>query len=297
MSDTIREVILPKLDGIKPGHGGSFMARCPAHTDGTASLSISPGRDQPVVINCHAGCDRADILDALGLTWKDLSNPRPTREDGPDEYIACGWDRELKRHDWRHRKVAEYEYRDATGQLVFAVARCALKGNGCQGFRQWHPDTTKRGGKSWKRTRADGTKVGVGLPYRLPELLAANPSLNRYIVEGEKDADRLWSMGIPATCNAEGAGKWTQAHADHFGYWDYVIVADRDIPGWRHADHVVSTLMATARSIEVVRAAVGKDLSDHLDAGLRLGDLFRVTEPKAAPVIDHAGRDLVEVAA
>lgn len=46
------------------------------------------------------------------------------------------------------------------------------------------------------------------VPYRLPELVAAPLSSAIYIVEGEKDADRLAALGLVATCNAGGAGKW-----------------------------------------------------------------------------------------
>lgn len=287
MTDIIRELVLPKLDGIKTRHGGSFMARCPAHADGTGSLHISPGRDQPVALFCHAGCDTTAILDAIGLTAADISNPRARRGDADDDYIVCGWDRDTKKHDWRHRKVAEYEYRGEFGELLFVVARCALKGNGCQGFRQWRPDPTKKSGKTWTRTLPDGSRVGEGIPYRLPEFLAADPLLTRYVVEGEKDADRLWSMGLPATCNAQGAGKWTAGHGAWFCYWDVVIIADRDQPGWRHAEKVVSTITDEVRSIEVVRAATGKDLSDHLDAGRTLAELVRIAVAKPAPADDE----------
>ena len=34
-----------------------------------------------------------------------------------------------------------------------------------------------------------------------------------FVVEGEKDVDNLRALGIPATCNAGGAGKWREAAA------------------------------------------------------------------------------------
>src|SRR5690349_7107529 len=109
---------------------GGFMARCPAHEDATASLSISYGRDQPVVFMCHAGCDSRDILARLGLTWSDLSKPldlNGRRRAAEDTWIACGWDRERRTYDHHHRKVAEYICRDQHDNVVFGVARCALK--------------------------------------------------------------------------------------------------------------------------------------------------------------------------
>ena len=45
--------------------GGQWMARCPApdHEDNRASLSITEGKEQPVVFSCMAGCESAVILD------------------------------------------------------------------------------------------------------------------------------------------------------------------------------------------------------------------------------------------
>lgn len=45
-------------------HGNSAMCRCPAHTDGTPSLSIRQG-DRGLLVTCFAGCDAGDILREL----------------------------------------------------------------------------------------------------------------------------------------------------------------------------------------------------------------------------------------
>lgn len=281
-SDALRELVLPRFDNVRMS-GGSYMVRCPAHEDGTASLSLSRGDTHPVVFKCHAGCDTADILDRLGITWADILTPREVGSRPDDGFIACGWNG--KSYDAAHRKAAEYPYRDAAGVLVFAVARCALKGNGCQGFRQWRPDPTSRSGKRWSRNLPDGSRVGEDLIYRLPDVLDSDATRNVFVVEGEKDVDRLWAMGVPATCNAQGAGKWTARHADWLAGRDVIVVADRDDAGWRHAEKVTNTLLDVAQSIEVVRSAHGKDISDHLDAGLSLGKLVTVAVAKPTPSI------------
>lgn len=287
MTDVLKQIVLPKFDHIRMS-AGSYMVRCPAHSDGTASLSLSYGKTQPVVFMCHAGCDSQDILAALGLAWSDLSKPREAQPSS-DDYIACGWDG--KRHDWRHRKVAEYLYRDQHGAVVFGVARCALKGNGCQGFRQWRPDHTKKSGRTWSRTLPDGTKVGEDLIYRLPELLAPEEIPYTFVVEGEKDADRVWSLGIPATTNPQGGGKgkWTAGHARWLAGRHIIIVADRDDTGWQHAETVTNTLLDIASSVQIVRARAGKDVSDHLDAGHGIEDLVVVDTPKSMPARAMAG--------
>jgi hypothetical protein len=50
------------------------------------------------------------------------------------------------------------------------------------------------------------------VPYWPPKPLA-EPTRIVAVVEGEKDADSLARIGVLATCNAGGAGKWTADHA------------------------------------------------------------------------------------
>jgi hypothetical protein len=54
------------------------------------------------------------------------------------------------------------------------------------------------------------------LPYRLPQLRAAPADLLVFVVEGEKDANRLASLGLVATCNPGGAGKWRSSFSQFF---------------------------------------------------------------------------------
>src|SRR6266478_5794688 len=58
--------VLARLDGVRPTRGG-WMARCPAHTDRTPSLSIRIGGDGRVLLHCFAGCSYEKIRRALGL--------------------------------------------------------------------------------------------------------------------------------------------------------------------------------------------------------------------------------------
>src|SRR5215831_15915616 len=66
---------LSKLEGVKQMPSG-FAARCPAHDDHVASLSVNAGRDGGIVVNCHAGCETTDVVAAVGLSMTDLT-PRP----------------------------------------------------------------------------------------------------------------------------------------------------------------------------------------------------------------------------
>ena len=55
-------------------HDDGFLAHCPAHADSEASLRIAIGKDgDKVILKCRAGCETSAVLDAVGLTIRDLA--------------------------------------------------------------------------------------------------------------------------------------------------------------------------------------------------------------------------------
>src|SRR5258707_7391 len=65
-------------------------------------------------------------------------------------------------------------------------------------------------------------------PYQLPELAE---QARVFIAEGEKDCDALWLLGLAATTNAAGAGKWTEEHTAALvraGIQDVIGLPDND---------------------------------------------------------------------
>lgn len=256
---------------------------------------------------CHAGCDRGLILDRLGLSNGDrydeprdrerelvwpprLAVPAP-RKPEPVIFDAAPRQWRPPADSWmpcQHRKVAEYLYTDESGRVLYGVARCERKGDGCEGFRQWRP-VPERPFRRWRLVEKNpaGDVIGrvLAVPFHLPALLAAiAQNVTVFTAEGEKDVLALEGAGRVATCNHEGAGKWTvQSHAVHLRGARVVVVADRDKPGREHAEHVVDTLMPLARSIRVVQAAHGKDAADHLAAGGTTTTFVSVWTPKADP--------------
>jgi AAA domain/Winged helix-turn-helix DNA-binding len=223
----------------RTGRNGTWP--CPAHDDRNPSLSVSQG-DQGVVLHCHAGCDTTDVVVALGLTMADLF-------DSPKNGGEI---------------TAIYDYTDETGALLFQVVRKPGKQ-----FVQRRPDGN--GGWIWKL--GDTRRV----LYRLPHLIAGiEAGATVFVVEGEKDADRLAADGYAATTNPQGAGKWRSSYNATLDGADVVIVADRDEAGRAHARDVAHQLDGVAKSIRVVEAADGKDMSDHLAAGREVEDLVLV---------------------
>ena len=239
-----------------------WQCRCPAHEDTTPSLSVSLGNEGRVLLKCHAGCSADAICKAAGLILADLmpsTGPRHSTNGEP-------------------RIVATYDYCDEVGGVLFQVCRLEPKS-----FRQRRPDG--KGGWNWS------VKGVRRVPYRLPELLA-EPSRVVFIVEGEKDADRLADLGLIATTSAGGAGKWKPEFAEHFRGRTVAILPDNDEPGRQHARQVARSLTNVAKLVCIVELPdlpEKGDLSDWLAAGGTKDRLRELVEsapdwrPEAAP--------------
>jgi 5S rRNA maturation endonuclease (ribonuclease M5) len=224
------DALAQKLDARRSGDGWS--AKCPAHDDRRASLSISEGKDGRVLLHCFAGCACDEILSAVGLTKRDLF---PRRASGNQERLG--------------RIVATYDYVDENGKLLFQSVRYVPKD-----FRQRRPDG--RGGWIWNLR-----EVRLVL-YRLPDVLASQTVV---VTEGEKDADRMTALGFTATTNPLGAGKWCDDYSDTLRGKDVVIFRDNDEQGEKHVAQVIGSLRGKARSIKLVILLDGfHDVSDYI---------------------------------
>jgi hypothetical protein len=171
-----------------------------------------------------------------------------------------------ERPDERPQLTDTYNYVDEAGTLLYQVLRYSPKA-----FKQRIP----AGPGEWE-WRLNGVRR---VPFRLPELLAeAKAGGVAHVVEGEKDVLAIVRAGEVATCPAGGA-KWKSEYAEHFtGLAEVRVVADRDLPGYRHARQVAQSLSAVVDRVVVCQAHHGKDVADHLAAGLGLDDLELVTE-------------------
>jgi hypothetical protein len=63
--------LIDRLDRIKQTAPGKWLALCPAHEDGSPSLSIRES-DGKLLVHCFAGCGAVDVMEAVGLTMSDL---------------------------------------------------------------------------------------------------------------------------------------------------------------------------------------------------------------------------------
>ena len=90
------------------------------------------------------------------------------------------------------------------------------------------------------------------------------------IVEGEAKADALWALGIAATTNLGGAGKWQPEFSEHLRGADILLLPDNDEPGWRHVNEIGIALTGIAARIRVVALPglpPNGDVCDWLETG------------------------------
>jgi putative DNA primase/helicase len=83
-----------------------------------------------------------------------------------------------------------------------------------------------------------------------------------FVVEGEKDVEALETVGLRATCNAGGAGKWRPEWAPLFAGAKVAVLPDNDDPGATHTRAVAASLAPVAAVVKVVDL---EGLDDHGD--------------------------------
>jgi putative DNA primase/helicase len=241
--ENLRRVLGRLRDARQNGKG--WLARCPAHDDRKASLSIAAGENGRVLLHCFAGCSFEAVKDALRLDVADLA---------PAADLATSPGRQRK-----GRIVATYDYRDEAGQLVYQVVRFDPKN-----FCQRRPDPNKAGGWDWKL--GDVRRV----LYRLPEILAADVTEPVYLTEGEKDADRLAALGFVSTTAPGGAGKWRDAYRETLRGRLVVLLPDNDEPGRAHVETIGRSVAMISRETRVLmlpNLPEKGDVSNWLDGG------------------------------
>ena len=180
-----------------------------------------------------------------------------------------------------------YDYVDAAGVLAYQVCRfdwpdaASAKGHGKTFLQRRQKD-----GEPGKWEYKVKGKI-VPVPYRLPELLtdvAARRLI--FIVEGEKKVDLLREIGVPATCNHGGAGKWPAELTEHLRGADVVLLGDNDDAGRSHVDLIGRNLAPVARRVRVLDLPglpPKGGVDDWLPAGGDADQLYDLVDGAARP--------------
>jgi hypothetical protein len=258
------DLLTSKLHGAKKA-GNGWVARCPAHDDRRASLSIGEGEDGRVLVHCHAGCDTSAVLAAVGLKMADLFPPKvdptPARNGklaSSGRTFATAMDAVAELECKHGKRSALWTYHDAQGETVGLVVR-------------WDLSDGKKDVRPVAR-HADGWRIKA-MPdprplYRLPEVRNAPRVI---VTEGEKCADAARSIGFVATTSAGGAEAAAKTDWRPLAGKEVWILPDNDAPGRKYANDVLGILAKltpapVVRVIELPGLSEGGDIVDWIDA-------------------------------
>lgn len=272
------------LDASVPGWRGAPLVsgqheiRAPYREDKRPSLHIHP--EKLSWIDRGTGEGGGAFALACRVLGRDrameLLNELEPKEPGQVHKIseARGADRDI---------VAEYDYCNEQGELVYQVQRTRVKK-----FIQRKPD----GEGGWTYKLGD-TKP---LLYRLPDVVKAVAAGDTiYLVEGEKSVHALEAAGAVATTISGGALTGSREFPEHLaGFFrdaDVCIVRDNDSPGHEHARKCWAAIQTLAKTVRVAESRTGgekHDVVEHLEAGYTLSQLRQVW-PKPTRETDPAG--------
>ncbi len=260
--------------------GKNLVGHCPAHDDATPSLSITETTDGKILVNCRTGCSQEAVIAALqakGVWPHKVAVPVPSRNGHAPIGKPPMPPAPKAAHPPRGPVVATYDYTDEAGTVLHQTLRFEPGKDGKKkDFSQRRPDG--QGGWAWNM---DCRRVLYHLP-EVVEAVAAGKAV--YLCEGEKDADALRSLGLCATCNPMGAGKWEDGYTETLCGAGIVVLPDNDNAGREHAQKVAAALSGRAKRVRVVELPglpEKGDVSDWIAAGGTLAELVQLV--KVAP--------------
>jgi putative DNA primase/helicase len=225
--------------------GAGWVACCPAHDDSRPSLAVGQGKNGDALVFCRsAGCSAADIVAALGMRLPDLKAataaiPIPTMDCAARAAQRSGFRTAKEAAQWLRSKrggwTRIHHYTNAAGEPLGIVLRWDYAD--AEGKPRKHFVPVWRFGERWRiGCVPDGRPL-----YALSEL----GSIGRvFIVEGEKCADILHSIGACATTSSFGA------RSAHLSCWlplagcEACVLPDADDGGIGYAHEVKALLEA-----------------------------------------------------
>lgn len=245
--------------------GEQAYGLCPFHPDSQRSFSIDMSSG---LWTCHRGCGSGNAVqfaERLNLPADAVAGKTSGR-------------RTLEREE-------VYAFRDETGELLFEEVRRQVPGRKRKRIIVRRPD-----GQGGYINNIEGVRRVL---YRLPELLAsAGQGVRTYIVEGPNKVDALRAIGLVATCNPLGAGKWSDDYAEFLRDRDLVVLPDNDKPGRRHAEKVALSARGVAKSIlflELPNLPYKGDVIDWLRSGGTSEKLTQLLQEAASKNLIDSG--------
>ncbi len=189
--------IVSRFQNVRQSSQHEWMASCPAHDDSNASLHLTEMQDGALLMKCFAGCSQDDILQAVGLTWKDL----PQKAFRPSVKYGLTLAEYAEAKCISVARLMEFGLQDAmrvanSGKSYPGVVMPYFDERHANPKLRWRMRMAKETGKQPSRFLWD--KDGHMRLYGLWRLMPPEQSPQLLLVEGESDCHALWNSGFPA---------------------------------------------------------------------------------------------------
>jgi hypothetical protein len=256
---------------VRQAREGQWVARCPAHDDRHASLSVAEG-EKGVVLHCHSGCQPAAITAALDVGLSALFSPDaqgagvPARTRTaqvaapsavptaplPSQADIDAFVRRLVTNERLLARLEELRHWTLPALVALEV--------GWDGARLLLPIRDAHGRLiNVARYRPGGVKPKMlpwaqgygGDLFPAPESDVIGPVDEIWIVEGQPDAITGRELGLPVI-SVPGANGWKDEWAPRFAGRRVVVVADADDAGRAAARRVAGSLVAHATEVRLL---------------------------------------------
>ena len=250
MSSTSKEMIAAALrqHGCEPTPAGNgYRAKCPCH-DGDSMTVLAVSEDGKIF--CHkCGANTGDVLRKLGLKDSKHRSARPKlRIDGKDVTLHPDEQSAIDGVSWSVAKLCGssqrkpdrlHRYHNSDGDHVGTVAL-------------WKVSPDRKETRQIRRVENGWVCKAMLEPrplYSLPDILNANSVT---ITEGEKDADKLQSIGIVATSPTQGAKSPGKSDWSVLAGKSVTVSVDNDQAGREFGKLVLDMIRDIAAEVRVV---------------------------------------------
>lgn len=252
------EDFLPLLDGVKQTSENTYFARCPAHADGTASLSIRIEKDRTLFKCFGCGVDGTGVMEALKLPITDLF------VNGNGHSAKLTLDSFAKVKQIPRQFLIDNDVGEGDGTLTFHH----MLMDGRRAAR--HHKRNFLSGKGEKKFVWIGTQGAKFVPYGLWHVTRWRKEklTDLFLCEGESDALTLWvhkraCLGLP------GAQTTDSLQAQHIAGFDKIWIVQEPGEGGAQFAARMQGRLAVLRcraTVKIMQCGRYKDTSDlHCD--------------------------------
>lgn len=268
--------LVENLTGEQRGEN-EYLCVCPAHEDRSPSLKIDLRNDK-ILLHCYAGCSQQSVIKALasrGL-WETTTQGKGGSKLPPG--IPLVWPTE-KMLSYRKLSAGPETQRQYVDHFLWRAADGTIEGVTVLYFGRGKKDVIpffkKWDGGKW-RSGFDPEKVR---PLFARDRLAADTTSPVWIVEGERKAELLNSVGRLATTWSGGAKSWNKTDFSPLRGRSVILWADKDKPGksaMRGISEFLASLDCSVTEIDVDKIpelGESEDVVDYFSRGKTAEDL------------------------